>query len=181
MMPRACLFGLLLLMTTGCAAGIMRVVPPPTLAITGETLWKMEVEHQGVEQFSGLLALRKEPDGTALVLLDPTGLRLLAGFVPQAGDFRVDECMRPVAATRLPDLVALSVQRVFHPGSGDAAWYEEGEGAERLPVRAETLGPFLLWSVHYRPAAADAPLPAFSSAEMRAPWQGVVVRFEIMR
>jgi len=180
----ALLCGLLL---TGCAT-TLRPPPADLVFLPAEpSLWKLSLRHHDQPLYAGLLALSRGPDGSAgMVLLDPTGIKLLEGRVAAAGEIFAVKALRPVADRGLPAFLGRAVQRLFLgvvPGSGQVC-REESPGElclglderDRL-VKIRSWGPFVLWGADYS-LNNDGEAPLVIGAALDGGWLTPEVRLE---
>jgi hypothetical protein len=113
-----------------------------------------------------------------MVLLDPTGIKLLEGRVQVSGELLGVKALRPVADRGLPDFLGRVLQRLFllPPPPAGATCRPAGLGelcqglneAGRL-VRIRRWGPFVLWAADYS-INNESAAPLLTSARLAEGW-----------
>jgi len=152
------LFPLLAALLAGCAVNLYPAPPAQTQLPDGPTLWKLALRRGGEPLYTGLLLLGQGKEGTGMVLLDATGIKLLEGRVSVSGELSGVKALRPVADRGLPDFLGQAVQRLFlfaPPPVGDTCrpegWGQLCQGLDesgRL-LRIRRWGPWALWRADY--------------------------------
>ena len=76
-------------------------------------LYTIIIELWGKVKFSGLLALRKQPEGLSYVMLDATGVKLIDAEVSSSGEHQLVFAAGPMKTSRLPEVLSTSLNRMF--------------------------------------------------------------------
>lgn len=165
-MLRMIILLLLAALFAGCAPALRPFGAPPPSLPAEPTLWTLALRRGGEPLYTGLLLLSRSEAGAGMVLLDPTGIKLLEGQVSEAGQVTGVKALRPVADRGLPDFLGQVVQRLFlrAPPPPSATCRPEGfgqlcQGLDRYGqlVRFRRWGPFVLWSADYSINHEDEP------------------------
>lgn len=149
---------LLALLLGGCAAELL-----PTQASWPElpaesSLWTLALKRGGEPLYTGLLLLNRDETGVGMVLLDPTGIKLLEGQVLTGGGLSGVKALRPVAERGLPDFLGQAVQHLFletpPPVGASCRTVERGSLCQGLNqagglARVRRWGPFVVWRADY--------------------------------
>ncbi len=150
------ILGLALL--AGCAPILNPPVPGLALRPVAPTLWKLTLRHGGRPLYAGLVLLRPEAGGTEVVLLDATGIKLLAERVTAGGEVVEVKALRPVADRGLPDFLGRAVYRLFLAGEATPERICRPAGLGELClgrdeqgelVKIRRWGPLVLWRAYY--------------------------------
>lgn len=162
----------------GCAA---RLSPAPAnlARLPAEpSLWKLALRSGGEARYTGLLLLSQGEAGTGMVLLDPTGIKLLEGQVKETGEVVAVKALRPVADRGLPNFLGGVVQRLFlmaPPPAGEtcrpAGFGQLCQGLNESGQlsRIRSWGPFVLWTADYSINNEVAP-PLLTGARLGEGW-----------
>ncbi len=173
--PAALLFAALLV---GCAASLTPAPTNPALLPAEPTLWKLALRRGGEPRYTGLLLLSRAEEGIGMVLLDPTGIKLLEGRVKESGAVAEVKALQPVADRGLPDFLGGVVQRLFllaPPPVGEPCRPEgfgklcQGLDESGRLVRIKSWGPFVLWAADYSINNEIAP-PLLTGARLDEGW-----------
>lgn len=170
---------LVLLALLGGCATVLRPAPADLILLPSEpTLWKLALRRGGEPLYTGLLLLNRQEQGTGMVLLDATGIKLLEGRLSETGELRGVKALRPVADRGLPDFLGRAVQRLFllpPPPDGETCrpegWGKLCQGLDesgRL-VRIRRWGPLRLWTADYSLNNAGA-TPLLAGARLGQGW-----------
>jgi|GEM_PF-5739640 len=105
------IFSLLVFSLTisGCATTGPRVFPP---SASPESAWKLAIGRDG-KRFTGILLVRVEDDGLAMVVIDPTGITLIGGRVDNSGRVTVNDGLARVRKSGLGPFVGRALYRIF--------------------------------------------------------------------
>jgi hypothetical protein len=166
------------LLLSGCAS---RLTPPPAgleLLPAEPTLWKMSLRRGERPLYAGLLLLRPEGEGGSLVLLDSTGIKLLAEQVTGDGEVVAVKALRPVADRGLPAFLGRAAHRLFWtglPAAGETCrpltpgelCLGLDEGGRLVKIRR--WGPFVLWRGGYS-INNEGPVPRVVEARLDGGW-----------
>ncbi len=174
-----------LILCAGCSLPLAQkseeVLTPDT---EQSSLFNIRLERWGVQQFSGLLALRNRPAGLSYVLLDATGMKLLEGEI-YSGDDRANLPSGGVLKeSSLAGFFAQSLENIFlsEPSTKPCGWSwllqlcseEEKDHVWRKTAR---LWPFTLWQVVVREMeGGNAKVIQYSQ-----PWLGTGIFLENIR
>lgn len=162
----------------GCGAHLRPTPINPVLLPTEPTLWKLALRRGGEARYTGLLLLRRDEKGVGLVLLDPTGIKLLEGRVNEAGEVTGVKALRPVADRDLPNFLGGVVQRLFllaPPPAGEtcrpAGFGQlcQGLNSAGQLARIRSWGPLVLWAADYS-INNDGPAPLLTGARLEQGW-----------
>lgn len=173
--PAALLLAALL---AGCGAHLTPALTNPALLPSEPTLWKLALRRGGEPRYTGLLLLSRADEGIGMVLLDPTGIKLLEGLVKESGVVAEVKALRPVADRGLPDFLGGVVQRLFllpPPPVGETCRPEglgklcQGFNEAGQLVRIRSWGPLVLWAADYSINNETAP-PLFTGARLDEGW-----------
>lgn len=146
-----------LLTLPGCANNLRQMPPPFSVAepMAAENIWKIHYFQGNGEIFSGLLATRRQQDQLHLVLLDPTGIKLLEEEVAKTGDFRVISGVEAVQKHGFPGYLAGLCRRIFLLDPADRrdsfCWtsFEWRQIMTNIHAKRKGFGPITLWTVEY--------------------------------
>ncbi|NTV15348.1 MAG: hypothetical protein HGA96_15695 [Desulfobulbaceae bacterium] len=162
----------------GCAATLRPAPGEQTQLPAAPTLWKLALRRGGEPLYTGLLLLNRDEQGTGMVLLDATGIKLLEGRLTASGELSGVKALRPVADRGLPDFLGRAVQRLFllaPPPLGETCrpegWGQLCQGLDesgRL-VRIRRWGSFRLWAADYFLDNAG-PTPLLAGARLAQGW-----------
>jgi hypothetical protein len=169
---------LVALLLAGCATHLRPISAAPALLPAEQTLWKLALRRGGEARYTGLLLLSRDEKGVGMVLLDPTGIKLLEGRVNAAGEVAGVKALRPVADRDLPDFLAGVVQRLFllaPPPVGETCRPEgfgklcQGLNPSGQLLRIRSWGPLVLWAADYSINNETAP-PLLTGARLDEGW-----------
>ncbi len=162
----------------GCAAHLSPAPTNPALLPAEPTLWKLALRRGGEARYTGLLLLSRDEKGTGMVLLDPTGIKLLEGRVNETGAVTGVKALQPVADRGLPNFLGGVVQRLFllaPPPVGEtcrpAGFGQlcQGLNGSGQLVRIRSWGPLVLWAADYSINNEIAP-PLLTGARLDEGW-----------
>jgi len=149
---------LLAIFLGGCATSLHPASVDQVQLPAEPTLWKLALRRGGKPLYTGLLLLSREEQGSTMVLLDATGIKLLEGRLSGSGELTGVKALRPVADRGLPDFLGRAVQRLFFtapPPVGEVCrpdgWGQLCQGLDesgRL-ARIRRWGPWALWTADY--------------------------------
>lgn len=170
----------------GCATHLSPA-PAYSAMLTAEpSLWKLALRRSEEPRYTGLLLLSRGEEETSMVLLDPTGIKLLEEQVNAAGEVAEVKALRLVADRGLPDFLGLVVQRLFllpPPPVGETCRPEglgklcQGLNESGRLVRIRRWGPFVLWAADYF-INNDGKVPLLTEARMSEGWLAPEVGLE---
>jgi hypothetical protein len=162
----------------GCAAGLKPYPDGDGLFPDEQSLWEIRINRGGSQLFAGLLVLDRKGQSLEAVLLDGTGIKLLAERVLASGEVENVSVSPAVRNKRLAPLLGDGLHRmIFSFGEeGGSACYRDGLfeycfGAESEShlVKFKRLGPFVLWSVDYFINKYDSTI-AVDNARLDSNW-----------
>jgi hypothetical protein len=143
----------------GCAATPLQPYPQAReLLPEGQTLWTARIGRGNSPLFAGLLLLNKTGPDLEAVLLDATGIKLLAEKVLASGEVTVVSALPPVRNKRLGPFLGTGLHRLFSDPGGPAGQACRRDGLLELCFGTDEsghlrkfrrLGPFVLWSGDY--------------------------------
>jgi len=177
---------LLVALLGGCAAALRPAAADLSGLSAEPTLWKLALRRGGEPRYTGLLLLSRGEEGVGMVLLDPTGIKLLEGRVKETGEIAEVKALRPVADRGLPDFLGGVVQRLFllAPPPAGATCRPAGFGQlcqglneSGQLVRIRSWGPFVLWTADYSINNEMAP-PLLTGARLGEGWLAPEVGLE---
>jgi hypothetical protein len=168
---------IVLIIFSGCAPKVLlpedyflEKVP----VIAENNLWLLRIEQGKEEKFSGVLVLQQKNDNIDLVLLDPTGIKIMAEKITRTGEIQISSAIEKIKESRLPNYLGRAIHRIFYlnPDKSSCAnkfgrlcW---SDSQPDFFGKEATFGPFQRWSVKYWDynKSLDTPL----RIEHRAPW-----------
>ncbi|MDF1614735.1 hypothetical protein [Desulfurivibrio dismutans] len=181
-MMKAAALILLVMLLAGCA--LPARPPEPSLQasyidIAADALWRVTISQGEERKFSGLLGTRRENGGLHYVLLDGTGVTLLAARLSADGEMTKLRQLGVFDGHRLPDFLATSLYRIFllEPAATPCSrnfllqlCRRETAQGEKKYARAGFL-PW--WSVEYVTAAEESQQPGIT---FKNTWLGVTLQ-----
>lgn len=177
---------LLVILLAGCAT-VLRPAAVDLVQLPNEpTLLKLTLRRGGEPKYTGLLLLSRNGQGTDMVLLDATGIKLLEGRLSESGELCQVKALRPVADRGLPDFLGQAVQRLFQtapPPVGETCrpegWGKLCQGLDESGqlVRIRRWGPLPLWAADYSLNNAGAS-PQLTGARLKQGWMSPEVCLE---
>lgn len=76
-------------------------------------LYTIAIKLWGKDKFSGLLALRMQPQRLSYVILDATGVKLIDAEVSSSGDHQIVFEAGPMKTSSFPEVLSTSLYRMF--------------------------------------------------------------------
>ncbi|MBU0480828.1 MAG: hypothetical protein KKG47_06985 [Proteobacteria bacterium] len=185
-MIRALLAILLIGFLVGCSRLTVSSVGPEQLLPVERSLWQLNIGSRQNPQFTGLLALRISGSGIEAVVLDSTGIKLLAEKIGPDGEIEVQTALPVIREKGLPAFLGTGLHRIFQSAAGKTSvpCRQEfllqrcfGEKSNGRLIKSVGFGPFELWSVEYL-INKERTEPGVSGAVLDSGWFIPLLRLE---
>lgn len=157
-MMRSVIVVIVAIFLSACAQIEKSRVERDNLLPTGRSLWQLTIGKQEKPKFTGLLALRGSEQGLEAVLLDSTGIKLLAERITPDGRIEIQSAIPVIKEKGLPSFLGKGLHRIFLSGAdvGPVPCRQDslirrcfGESRNGRLGKSASFGPFELWSVEY--------------------------------
>lgn len=164
---------------TGCAAKLQPYGGAGDKLLDDRSVWTLRIGRGNSQLFAGLLALNRKDGGLEAVLLDSTGIKLLAEKVSAEGEVEIVSILPAVKNRGLAPFLGEALYRLFLLDGGVASAVPclrgglitkcFGIDSDGRLVKFRRLGPWVLWSGDYSVIHGGSS-PVLARARLNSGW-----------